>query len=1180
MGAVNIFLGGTGKHIAEDIQDSKDFFGLTISEPIAFDLDASTRPGVDLRGFVFPSSEMRSEVKEVARKWAQRGPVLSPEDGSIAPGPRVSPEHSVLVAIGEGVAKEDDPDAGLYALRGHGLAVFSTLFDPAQAIAGTGVGNSLRRLINAAIADGVLDGDPPRINLITSTAGGTGAGTVIPLALWLRANYPASSRNLVAVTPDAFSTVLLEDNPDHRELADKGRSGTYALLRELSLLHGVDPKASFLPRQLPVTQRGLEYAPGGRLFNRVYWFGGREAIHLSDAFEEAGTLVRILSTDNSARELDGKVGANPLQNVGAITTIEYPKLRLQRKMVSQVLRDAYDRLRSPRSTLGNAAPLTVDLLDYVRADTGRKLGAWFAGQRSASLAPVPGNTPLSERDTRSLIDGIAEESALDKYNGVSHGLDYDASPPDWQRYVTRVTTDMNKFAQSNQRILDKTIPRMREEEEGAFAEWLRESAFGADGWLSGDLDSDRPYGIADVKIMLEQLDERARELEDRVDDEKFIPGATEADLDDRIKTLTARFVKPFAGGAAKSKDLSWPQRGLGLAAAVAALLTGSLLLQPLWNSISRFGEFGGTAVSELLVWIGVILAAPLAYRLVTWGLFFRSSKDLLTLRREAEENLFDAYRERDRIRAIRWLHKELCRAEGKPAFFRALRHQIAAIHADVDKLDSLYKRLYAKAAADAVAAADAPAHVHETVGDCIKGNQGVSKGIIPEMARRLRVDATPGVTRPVDALTIRLQALDGDQFTPVDVKVDDILDATAPEGGEEANAKIPLADSWNDALWELVNWQLGAKLPGTFVAALTHCAGGDGAAATRALVGKLNTLKLPNRLKLPRRPSVDLNVAAAAPLFRQLYVGDLAILASFKDALADPALDPAVKGVLRSYGDGQVVGSLGQQIVFLDLWADGKSQPWAPHIIGNATEAEKSRKVYYNTTGAVQGATARDTCFTVLPELLAATKIELGGIVEPLAPVVTARLLGSDLDLSGPTYAELFYLLRARNHLRTTSKGMGPETKTVVQLDLDGSSMGLVEFPPGSVSDARFFGSGRGWVTAFDAFCDFMRFDGASRTHDDATRAPYDGTRLFDTDWAADPRRVARLQRAAVMQWYEGNIEADCEDMVRVLDDDVEQMDAVGDEAYKARESWNRAMRRLIDGEERRRIRSTLMTGM
>ena len=1177
MGTVNIFLGGTGKHIAEDIQDSRDFFGHQISEPIAFDLDPARRAGVDLRGFVHPSQETVDSVVDIAQGWASRelGPGVGPAQSSSTPGPQQSPEHSVLVAVGEGIAENPLPSRGLFALRGHGLTVFSALFDPSLAIAGAGAGNTLRKLIDTAIDAEKAGDELPRINLITSTAGGTGAGTVIPLALWLKERYKAAPLTLIAVTPEAFSTVL-SGSPNLNELAAKGRSGTYAMFRELSFLQEVDPQARFSPRSLPVTDDGLAYLPGQKLFDRVYWFGGRGASRPNDAFEEAGALLRILSSDNTAEELRGKTGAHPLQSVGALTAVEYPKLRLQRKLVSRVLVAAYDRLRAGRQTYeGAASDREISLLDYVGEDTPRRLGAWLYEQRNASLALHASHSSTTSAAAGRLVDRIHAEGEVDDYASAPRGTrirgdNYDAGEPGWRAYVAEFTEGLRRISQRNQEKLQRAIPAMRGGEEAAFGGWIRDTVFGEDGWLSGEAsDGARPDGIEDVRHRLERLEQDARELEDRIGQDNFIGSRSIAELDDEIDTRTNKLAKPDDIKVQPSAL----QRLLALGVAAAVALVGGLALRPVWEGISRFGEFDGTSASEILVWVGVTLAAVLAYRGVTWVLL-RSRKDeasLQSLRRAAENRLIAAFRERDRVRALQWLQLELRGPDGKPPLFRELRQQVESVHAAVDDLDSLYKGLRDQAATEVAETASNPAHVRATVGDCLDQDQGVDGDLVPEISRRLRVDAALGPDQRVRSLHLRLEPLstdDEEAVKPASVDVRDVLVAIDPERSEGRVEERESENRWKDSLWSLVNWRLGEKLPGTFEEALLYCAGHSEEAATRELVTKLNGLDL------PRRSSVALRVPASDPVFRQIYVGSDAIQARFVSALNDPTLDRAARARLQDYAaDGYgVVPSLGEQVVFLDLWADDGGQPWAPHVISSAVEARDAIDTYYGATSATGEATARETCFTIIPELLAATRIELGGNVDPLHPAVTARLLGSDLDVQGPTYAELFHLLRARGHIVEDRQGAGPSARTVIRLSLDDARpLDLVTYAPGGADDP-LFRAGRADVVAFDAFCEFMRFKGAPRVVSDGGFQPFPNAPLADASWRNDPRRIARLQQAAVLQRYQGDIQTDCEAMVAVLERDLQRMENADP---NVRRSWEQAMRRLLDGEERRGIRET-----
>ena len=1177
MGTVNIFLGGTGKHIAEDIQDSRDFYGLSIGEPVAFDLDAATRPGVDLRGFVHPRQETIDSVGEVARGWAARepGPELGPADDAPKPGPQCSPEQSVLVAVGKGIAANPAPADGLYALRGHGLTIFSALFDPSLAIAGAGDGHRLRNLIRDRVREARNEGGDLCVNLVTSTAGGTGAGTVVPLALWLREEYPGVILTLLAVTPTAFASVL-RGSPNMEELAAKGRSGTYAMFRELSFLQGVgDPQANFSPRALPATDKGIAYTPGQPLFSRVYWFGGRDANEPEHAFEEAGALLRILSNENTAAELRGKTGNHPLMSVGAVTAIEYPRLRLQRKLVSGVLVAAYERLRAARPTFvgGDAIDREVSLLDYVGGDTGRGLGAWFSGQRHAALSLESAHAPLGGAAAETLAARTGDEAGIEDYASVPRGArirgpNYEADDAGWKAYQAEVTEGLRDVAQANQRKLGDAIPKMRAGEETAFAEWLRGKAF--DEWLSGGGDGSKPDGVEDVQALLDRLDQDARTLEQRVGADNFIPGDTVKEADDRINDLSNKLDKP----ADVKVDLNWWQRILGFGAAAGLFFAFVLGLSPVWDGVSRFGEFAGTSLSELLVWAGGVGIAIFAFMVVRW-LFLRSAGNAASLRvrrQEAEDRLFAAYAERDRVRALRWLHQELCGRDGKTPLFRELRGQIESVKAAVKELDDLYDGLRAQAASEVTRAAANPDHVRATVGDCLEQDQRIADSIVPEIAKRLRVDARLDPNRRICALAVRLEPLDGDddQVTPASAAARDVLDAIAPDHGAANVAATDVANHWKDALWGLVNWKLGENLPRTFDVALQRCEGGEDA-ATAALVDRLN------RIEFPRRPSVDLRVPASDPVFRQLYAGSADIRARFSAALQHHGLDSAKRNALMQYAAagqaGQDVGSLGEQIVFLDLWADDKGQAWAPNVISNAVEADVALRTYYDADpGAPDQATANQTCFTVIPELLAATKLELDGTINPLAPAVVARLLGSDLDAQGPTYAELFHLLRARERIILDRTGSGPEARAIVRLSLDDREpIGLVDYALGGVDD-RVFGAGRAHVILFDAFCEFMRFDGTPIVAGQEDKGPFTGATLLKGEWANDPRRVARLQRAAVLHWYEGDIDDDCDRMIRVLEGDLRDM-ANGDRIV--RESWERAMRRLLDGEERRRIRRT-----
>ena len=1167
MGAVNIFLGGTGKFIAEDIQSARDFYqDQSIGDPVAFDLDPSISPGVQLRGFVTADKQTIDGVKGLAHEWASREPgrALGPAEGSGEPGPRIAPEQAPLARIGAGIAAKPAPTRGLFALRAHGLAVFSMLFDDRHALAGAGPGNELRQHIAERMRDETRDGTAPRINIVTSTAGGTGAGMVIPLALWLREEYPNSLLNLVAVTASAFAGVL-RGAPGLEETRAKGLSGTYALLRELSWFGEVDPQTEFPERRLPVTRQGLAYRPGGKLFDHIYWFGGRDGGSRDDAFREAEPLLRVLSADQPADELGGATGGSPLRWVGAATAIEYPKLRLQRRMVYGVLEDAYRSLREPSGRFAGASSAgdEVSLLDYVGADTDRPLGAWLHGQRDA----LSSGLALTQGDADALVAAVQSRAGMHGYDiprGTDAGRDpYGSNDMGWQRYVARIVTRLKERAGEEERRLGGAIAALRREEEDAFGAWLRDTAYGE--WLSAS-GGGEPRATGEALGMLAALERGADELALRFGDDELFPGGTVGDAEDAIRQREEKFEKPDPRNA----DAAMLDKVLSYVVAAAVGIVGWVVARPIAEAVPEFA--GG--LSQLLPWIGVVLAMigarqlTLAWRLrgrVEWATEARARQD-------AERALIAAYRDRDRVRALHWLQQEM-RGEGaqkRDPFFEALRQRITSAQAEVQRLDEIYKGLQDRAAAEVRGGGERPAHVREEVGDCLADDPRMTERIRPQVRQRIAVEPAGAGLR---LLLRHAGRSDDGRFDPAGEDAVDLHQAlTAVDKAGLVDAARAL-EHWENAAWGLVNWQLGEHLPPDFDKAMLRCSNDDAATALRSLTSKLRNLEL------PKAPSVALVSGAGVPEHRRVYASSNAVLARLNEALNDSSLVGAPKATLAEYQKNpmRVVPALGEQIVFLDLWADPGDVDWAPHVIGNAVEARQAQETYYSVAGTAPDTTAASATFTVIPELLAATKIEMGrGTVEPLAPAVVARLLGCDLDMQGPTYAELFYLLRHRGLLRSHDEGAGPgaSTVTVIGDGDDSDAMPLVSRPRGGIGEDRAaFGAGRAAVIDFDTFVEFMRYDGRTlMAGADVGFRPFPNAEPQVRAWAAAPARVAALQRMAVEEWYGGDADGDAEAMLAVLESDLVAM-ANGDAAVRS--SWERAMRRLLAGEERKAIRRT-----
>ena len=942
MGAVNIFLGGTGKAVAEDIQDSREFHGLPISEPIAFDLNATVRAGVAL-DLVAPGGGMGAAVASLAAEWGglEPGARVGPAPPCREPGPQISPEHSLLVKIGEGIDRDPAPSAGLFALRAHGLAVFSILFDERHAVAGAGPGNDLRNRIAARVREQTFGDRPPRINLVTSTAGGTGAGTVIPLALWLREQYPKSALNLVAVTASAFRSVL-QGNPDLDELAAKGRSGTFAMLRELSFFsQATDPQTTFSPRRLPVTGRGLAYQPRQPLFDRVCWFGGRDGGQPRDAFEEAGVLLRLLSEDGSADDLAAEMDGRPMQWVGAVTAIEYPKLRYQRRLISHVLEEAYGVLHREAVLPPGAPPDDTTIVGYISGATARPLGGWFYRQRHGALA-LPSGPPV---DAAAAVELAGRLKASSGYDAVPRGADmqgdgYDSDMRDWHAYTGQVKSGLDAAAARKQGEMLEAIRDVRREEEIAFGEWLARDVL--QQRLGGDGDTTTPTG--DMLELLKRLDTHATTLHARFGQDHIFPTEKNIDeCDEAIRVATDQFDRPppYSGGLSRTAQLiSWISGGIAFLAVVGVA-----------RLISGFTVSG--VDSELLVWIAALASMFFAHRGVRWALMRgqMNRASLSARRKRAEDRLFAAYEERDRVRALQWLHGELRGSNGTLPFFRELREQIAAARAAVADLEEVYKALENRATAAVTQATTSAPHVVAEVGDGIIADKDLARNIVRQLQQRLRVEAQEMPGPRVRGLRLRLgHADDGadEPFRPALAEAGTILQAVQ---GVEQDGLVDAqrtTNLWSESVWNLINWKLDEDLPADFSEALAHN-------ETRA---EGATLTLASKLQgvgagLPRRPSVELQAAASAPARRRVYVGSDAILGEFNRALAEPVLR-AHASVFGAYERPRVVPALGEQIVFLDLWADPGDQQWAPRVIGSATEAQSAMQTYYGAEAGVR----------------------------------------------------------------------------------------------------------------------------------------------------------------------------------------------------------------------------------
>ena len=302
---------------------------------------------------------------------------------------------------------------------------------------------------------------------------------------------------------------------------------------------------------------------------------------------------------------------------------------------------------------------------------------------------------------------------------------------------------------------------------------------------------------------------------------------------------------------------------------------------------------------------------------------------------------------------------------------------------------------------------------------------------------------------------------------------------------------------------------------------------------------------------------------------------------------AGGTLAQSVRDELSEYmGDfkqPQVVPELGASIALLSLWAPSVSDcPWAPNSIMATQEAHRAHDTYYGVSKDARwpgfiGASQRN--FHILPELSAAAAIEADGYpLQPLLPSVVARLLGSHPHEEGPTILELFYLLRVDEVIgEQVSRDRAISRRSSWEIRRGGAVLPLIERPllAGTSAQDNAFGPGLRVVNAFDAFHDFMLFEGAMAGGLIRQRwqvVEFSGAELPLEAWARlGNAELANLQRHFVERWWEvGSRDAadhEHEAMLQLLRQDVDLMDSAD-----ASRDWQRAVEFVLrSGHKRRR---------
>ena len=281
-----------------------------------------------------------------------------------------------------------------------------------------------------------------------------------------------------------------------------------------------------------------------------------------------------------------------------------------------------------------------------------------------------------------------------------------------------------------------------------------------------------------------------------------------------------------------------------------------------------------------------------------------------------------------------------------------------------------------------------------------------------------------------------------------------------------------------------------------------------------------------------------------------------------------------------------VVPELGASIALLSLWVpDVSDQSWSPTSIMATHEGHRAHDTYYSATPEARsegfiGQQARN--FQIIPELSAAAAIESARYpIRPLLPCVSARLLGSHPKQKGPTILELFYLLRADGSLNRASSDDPINRREYWEILYPSLQIPIIDQPilVGASGSSDSFGGGRRIINAFDAFQDFMLYDGTLPNvlikESWLFVEPVDAT-LKSNEWAATERAMlAEIQRWLVQRWWsvESREEADLEHagMLEVLREDMAAMDGAD-----ASDDWHRAVEQVLQsGQQKRRALAT-----
>ncbi|MGE3596655.1 MAG: tubulin-like doman-containing protein, partial [Dehalococcoidia bacterium] len=914
MGILNIYLGGSGKYIAEECKGTGEYYGIKMPEFVAFDLD--TRPshtGAYMLGDklnTVPPNFGAEAKNSFGKQWANLnlGHALEPADG--AAGPRLRPEAAIMRRTGRDTLELPAPADGLWGVRGSGLLAFAALLDPLMRRSSQ-TDAFLSNLLRGLREEGENNA-PIAIHIYASTAGGTGAGMVLPLSLWLRRfaldnNFRANNITirLFLCNSSTFDNEQAGSPEAQRQMITKGRSGTFAIMRELQLLEKIETEpTTFSRRWLPVKPDPIEYQLGSDVISGVYWIGRRDKDNeasKTDVYDEASLVARAVSNDQVAAGVSAMATQHKHKLAFSAASIEYPKRQIAQQMSGSVARRVFGELiedptavppRRRISEFGGPAPEDLAAFIHAEEETGvlaRGVGDGRADRESMDTLV----TSLSKPDeTLDAVErGDADTKAIYTAPEENRGT--------WDDYCTRLFLRLDDVDRAAPGVAENRVRVDLAKHGPRFARWLNEKVVGEA--LNPPQQHEKPSAIATVRGSVEAIRTVVERIgayfdpdasvTERVPDPGMQPGMEDwryrpiADLKREIEEQKNSVLRPPPA----------ERKTLGLGRLIGALLGGIVVAVGVWALL-------GLVISGVLQVVLAFVVGLLVFLVLTRLL--RPTETLAERRVRQEDELFDLYRELLYAYTAAALFK-LTRS----VFVQEAQGQIRQTLQQLDNLQAVYKKLQDRV--DERLAQGIPKPLHAVAqlrpqdDDQLEPSDHQSLTKAREIAPRVRARALVGSGGSLG--DIEVQIIPDRTRRPDDLpatgQVSSLVEAVRRQtvGSDQTGyqAGQQELEGLDAAMDREATESLGTQLPSDFPSAAAAWLG-MGAAAAPAIAGYLSALVHCTPAGNPQgtgvdrtSSSVELGRSNGGPVYRRLLVGDAAIIPLINEAT------PRVRGVAQ-----------------------------------------------------------------------------------------------------------------------------------------------------------------------------------------------------------------------------------------------------------------------------------------